>query len=507
MSRTDAVNPARAATGISGLDTILEGGFPSHWIYLVQGAPGTGKTTLGLQFLLEGLEKGERVLYITLSHTERELHDIAHSHGWSLEQVPVHEFSAGEAVAYIAPEQTVFHTADVELKETTDAILEVIERVRPDRLVFDPIEQIRLLTDSPLRYRTQLLTLKQALTDMECTTLFVTGEPSGKSDQQLDVLVHGALVLEQNAPDYGDVRRRLKVDKGRGMRYHGGYHSFRIRTGGLEVYPRLETPDTDTGGRALRTVVKSGVEEFDTLLGGGLEAGTACLLIGPTGTGKSSVAALYAHAAALRGERSAVFLFDERPETFHRRSEGMGLDLLPQIEAGLVHVQQVNTGELSPGEFAHTVRHAVGDNKVKVVVIDSLTGYLNAMPHETLLIPQLHELLSYLSRQGVLTFMIMAERGVLGSGELEPIDVSYLADAVVLLRHFEATGQLRRAVSVIKKRYGGHESTIRELRITGSGVQVGEPITTFRGVLTGTPTYEGRVEALLTNHDEPDRDS
>lgn len=506
MSRADQPNTARAATGIAGLDTILNGGFPSHWIYLLQGAPGTGKTTLGLQFLLEGLKEGERVLYITLSHTRRELSEIAHSHGWSLDEMPVHELSAGEAVTYIASEQTVFHTADVELKETTDTILEVINRIKPERLVFDPIEQIRLLTDSPLRYRTQLLTLKQALVDMECTTLFLTGEPSGKSDQQLDSLVHGALVLEQNAPDYGDVRRRLKVDKGRGMRYHGGYHSFRIRTGGLEVYPRLETPDTNNNGRALRTVVKSGVEEFDTLLGGGLEEGTACLLIGPTGTGKSSLAALYAHAAALRGERSAVFLFDERPETFHRRSEGMGLNLQPQVEAGLIHMQQVNTGELTPGEFTHTVRQAVDEDKARVVVIDSLTGYLSAMPQQTQLIPQLHELLSYLSRQGVLTFLIMAERGVLGSGELEPVDVSYLADAVVLLRRFEAEGQLRRAISVIKKRYGAHESTIRELRTTSSGVQVGEPLTTFSGVLTGTPIYEGRAATLLTNHNEPDSD-
>ncbi len=503
MSWVDQPNAARAATGVLGLDTILNGGFPRHWTYLIQGIPGTGKTTLGLQFLLEGLKHGERVLYITLSHTKRELHEIAHSHSWSLEQVPVHEFSAGEAVAHIASEQTVFHTADVELKETTDAILEVIERIKPERLVFDPIEQIHLLTDGPLRYREQLLTLKQVLTDMDCTTLFLTGEPSGKSDQQLQLLVHGALELEQNAPDYGDVRRRLKVDKGRGMRYHGGYHSFRIRTGGLEVYPRLDTPATDDNGRSTRTLVKSSVEELDTLLGGGLEEGTACLLVGPTGVGKSSLAALYAHAAARRGERSAIYLFDERPETFHQRSEGMGLDLLPQIEAGLVRLQQVNTGELSPGEFAHTVRQAVDHDKVKVVVIDSLTGYLNAMPHETLLIPQLHELLSFLSRQGVLTFLIMAEQGVLGSGELEPIDVSYLADTVLLLRRFEAEGQLRRAISVIKKRYGAHESTIRELRSTSSGVQVGEPITAFRGILTGTPTYEGRADALLTNHHEP----
>jgi circadian clock protein KaiC len=506
VSQAGLASPAKATTGISGLDTILCGGLPCHWIYLVQGAPGTGKTTLGVQFLLEGVKAGERVLYITLSHSKRELEEIAHSHGWSLEQLPIHEFSAGEAVAYLAAEQTVFHTADVELKETIDAILEVINRVKPERLVFDPIEQVRMLTDSPLRYRKQLLTLKQALTDLACTALFLTGEPAGKGDQELQSLVHGSFELEQHAPDYGEVRRRLKVNKGRGMRYHGGYHSFRIHTGGLEVYPRLETPDTRNDERTGLNVVKSGVGELDAPFGGGLEEGTACLLIGPTGTGKSSLATLYAQAAALRGERSAVFLFDERSETFHRRSRGMGMNLQPHVEAGLMSVQQVNTGELSPGEFTHTVRQAVDEGGVKVVVIDSLTGYLNAMPQETLLIPQLHELLTYLSQQGVLTFLIMAERGVLGSGELEPVDVSYLADAVVLLRHFEAEGQLRRAISVVKKRYGAHESTIRELRMTASGVQVGEPLMMFSGVLTGTPTYEGRAAALLTHHAEPDRD-
>lgn len=506
MSQANPASPAKAKTGIFGLDVILNGGFPRHWMYLVQGAPGTGKTTLGLQFLLEGLRERERVLYITLSHTEQELREIAHSHGWSLEQLPSHEFSAGEAVAYLAAEQTVFHTADVELKETTDAILDVINRVKPERLVFDPIEQVRMLTDSPLRYRKQLLTLKQALTDLACTALFLTGEPSGRGDQEVQSLVHGSLELEQHAPDYGDVRRRLKVNKGRGMRYHGGYHSFRIHTGGLEVYPRLEAHDIPNHEPPSRTFIKSGVGELDTLLSGGLEAGTACLLIGPTGTGKSSLAALYTQAAALRGERSAVFLFDERSETFHRRSESLGMNVQPHVEAGLVSLQQVNTGELSPGEFAHTVRQIVDQDEVKVVVIDSLTGYLNAMPQETLLIPQLHELLTYLSREGVLTLLIMAERGLLGSGELEPIDISYLADAVLLLRHFEAEGRLRRAISVVKKRYGAHESTIRELRMTGSGVQVGEPITMFRGILTGTPTYEGKAEALLTNHDEPDGD-
>lgn len=492
---------ARAATGVSGLDAVLGGGLPRGWIYLVQGAPGTGKTTLGLQFLLEGVRLGERVLYITLSHSELELRDIAASHAFSLKGMPVHEFSAGEAAAYLTSGQTVFHTADVELKETTDAILAAIDRVKPERLVFDPIEQIRLLTDSSLRYRAQLLTLKQTLLDLGCTTLFLTGDPVEASDGQLEALAHGVLELEQRSPDYGDVRRRLKVLKGRGMRYHGGYHSFRIVTGGLAVFPRLETPAGSGPERTNRTNLESGVGELDTLLGGGLEAGTACLLIGPTGTGKSSLATLYAHTAARGGERSAVYLFDERPETFRRRSASLGMDVQPFLGSGLMALEQVNTGELSPGEFAFTVKQAVDEGGVTVVVIDSLTGYLNAMPEETLLIPQLHELLSYLSRQGVLTFLIMAEKGVLGSGELEPMDVSYLADAVLLLRHFEADGRLRRAISVVKKRYGAHESAIRELLITAAGIRIGEPITMFSGILTGTPTYGGRAEDLLLQPD------
>ncbi len=320
MSDVNVSSPDKAATGIPGLDTILKGGLPRHWIYLIQGEPGTGKTTFGLQFLQAGIHAGERVLYITLSHTKRELQEIAYSHSWSLEQMPIHELSAGEALSYLAPEQTVFHTAEVELKETIDAILEVVKKVRPERLVFDPIEQIRLLTDNPLRYRKQLLTLKQALTGMECTTLLLTGEPAGRDDRELQSLVHGGVELEHRAPDYGEVRRRLKINKGRGMRYFGGYHSFQIRTGGLEVYPRLEAPEADE--RAGWLGVKSGVQELDTLLGGGLEEGTACLLVGPTGTGKSSLATLFAHTAALRGERSAIFLFDERAETFRRRSSG-----------------------------------------------------------------------------------------------------------------------------------------------------------------------------------------
>jgi circadian clock protein KaiC len=509
MKSPKAAPSVQASTGIAGLDTILNGGFPPHWIYLVQGSPGTGKTTLGLQFLLEGLRLGERVLYITLSHTERELQEIARSHDWSLKGLPLYELSAGDAANLLDSDQSVFHSADVELGETMNGILESITRIKPERLVFDPIEQIRLLTDNPLRYRRQLLRLKQALTDINCTALFLTNDTLGEAGQDLESMVHGILTLERKSPSYGSVRRQLEMVKGRGMRYHEGYHTFQIRTGGLEVYPRLET--TMTNQTTKWTTLKSGVKELDALLGGGLEEGTACLVVGPTGTGKTSVATLYAHAAAARGEHAAIFLFDERPETFYRRALGLGMDVRKDVKAGLIHLQQVNTGELSPGEFIHSVRQVVegnGDKSkgVKVVVIDSLTGYLNAMPDDTLLIPQMHDLLTHLSQRGVLTLLIMAQSGVMGSGDISPLDISYLADAVLVLRHFESEGRIRRAISVIKKRHGEHEQTIRELRITSAGIQVGEPITTFSNILTGSPTFEGNRLALLDNlsdnHDE-----
>ncbi len=477
----------RAATGIGGLDTILEGGLPREWIYLVQGAPGTGKTTLGLQFLLEGVRLGERVLYVTLSHSERELREIARSHDWSLDDLPVFEFSAGEAADRMSADQTVFHTDEVELGETIETILTTVRSVQPQRLVLDPVEQIRLLTASRLRYRRQLLILKQAFTDFPCTSLFLTG-PSPDGESELEGLVHGILSLERWSPEYGTVRRQLEMVKGRGMQFQAGYHSFRIRTGGLEVHPRLETlgSNESSNGRALL----SGVEALDTLLGGGLEGGSACLVLGPTGTGKTSIATQYVYSAAKRGDSSAIFMFDERPESLLRRAEGLGISIRPFVDSGLVHLEQINTGEISPGEFAHRVRKVVEEDGAKVVVIDSLTGYLNAMPQEALLVTQMHELLAYLSRRGVLTLLIMAQGGMIGSEEIIPLDISYLADVVLLLRHFETEGRLRRAVSVIKKRSGAHESTIRELELTKKGITVGEPLVGFRNVLSGTPVLE-----------------
>jgi circadian clock protein KaiC len=489
----------KASTGIEGLDNILSGGFPGNWTYLIQGEAGTGKTTLGMQFLLAGASAGERVLYVTVSHTTRALQEIAHSHGWSLAGVDIFELSAGDAATKLAADQTVFRTNEVELSETADAVLQAIERAKPARVVFDSLEQLRLLAASPLRYQKQMLALMQKLGEFESTALFLDANPPQGGDRELQALVHGMIELERTSPDYGGMRRRLQVVKVRGLAYHSGYHDFKIRSGGLEVYPRLES----VGIREHRSskMVKSSVEELDALLGGGLEEGTACLIVGPTGAGKSTVATLYAFAAAKAGERAAVFLFDERPETFYRRSAGMNMDVRPLVEAGAMSVRQVSTGELSPGEFAHWVRRAVDENGAKVVVIDSLTGYMNAMPQEHLLITQMHELLSYLSQRGVLTLLVMAQSGVLGSEEIEPIDISYLADSILLLRNFEDEGAVRRAIAVIKKRQARHERTIRELSITASGLQVGKPLTTFSGVLSSTPRFEGNRQELM-EHDE-----
>ena len=484
-------NPERVATGIAGLDAVLGGGLPQGGLHLVRGGPGTGKTTAGLQFLLRGVEQGERVLYLTLAQTEAGLERIARSHGWSLAGIDVQELAAADLAGQAAAEQTLFHPAEVELSETVEMFLAAVERLNPARVVFDSVTELRLLAGDSLRYRRQLLGLRQFFAGRRCTALLL--EDTGVGGDALGGLLDGLLELEQTAPEYGNVRRRLRLVKLRGTPYHGGYHNFEIRTGGLEVFPRLVAPDEVR--RAEWESVTSGVAELDTLLGGGLEEGTACLLMGPTGTGKTSVATLYVYAAARRGQRASVFLFDERPETFYRRSEGLGMDLRPLVD--LISVRQVDTGELSPGEFAQQVRRSVDEGGAKVVLIDSLSGYFHAMPQEDQLITQMHELLTYLGRRGVLSLLIVGQHGVVGTGILAPIDVSYMADAVLLLRHFEAFGTLRKALSVVKKRYGAHETTIRELRLTPGSVQVGEPIREFSGVLAGSPVFQGEGQTLL----------
>ena len=501
MSDEPADERRLVATGIPGLDDILGGGVSPDRVYLVEGNPGSGKTTLALHYLFEGCRLGQKGLYVTLSETKVELHDVARSHGWSLDGVGLLELVAPESELEPDNQYSMFQPSEVELGETTRAILSEIERTKPTRVVIDSLSEMRLLAQSPLRYRRQILALKQFFIGRECTVLLLDDLTSETEDLQLQSIAHGVLTLEQLSPGYGAERRRLRVTKLRGQSYRGGYHDFMIRRGGLEVYPRLVASEHKRAGQ--RGLLKSGNAQLDALMGGGLPFGTSTVLLGPAGTGKSTTALLYARSVASRGDRAVVFTFDERLETILERTAGLGMDIAGDIEAGLVEIHTVDAAELSPGEFAHRVREAAaGDGApgAKVVVIDSLNGYLHAMPEERFLIAQLHELLTYLGHKGVVTFLIVAQHGLVGSMQT-PIDTTYLADTVVLFRFFEAMGQVRQAVSVLKKRSGKHERTIRELRLGAGGVMLGEPLSDFQGVLMGTPTFRGTDASLLRSPD------
>lgn len=484
----------RMATGIQGLDDILQGGFPANRIYLVDGDPGTGKTTLALQFLLEGLRRGESVLYVTLSETKEELESVARSHGWSLEGVGIHELLPSDDTLRPESQYTIFHPSEVELSETTNAVLAEVERTNPRRVVFDSLSEMRLLAGDPLRYRRQILALKQYFIGRQCTVLLLDDKTSDGQDLQLQSIVHGVVSLQHLAIEYGAERRRLRVIKLRGSRFRGGYHDFNIETGGVQVFPRLVAAEHHQPFP--KGEVSSDVTELDALIGGGLSRGTSTLIIGPAGSGKSTLSAQFATAAAARGEKSAVFVFDEVLETYTSRVMGIGTDIRRCLDEGLLTLQQIDPAEMAPGEFAHTVINSVDRDGARVVMIDSLNGYLNAMPEDRFLTIQMHELLTYLNQQGVVTILIMAQHGFLGTNMLAPIDVSYLADTVLMLRYFEAEGAVHRALSVIKKRTGPHEDTIRELAITSGGIRVGKPLTQFRGVLSGIPTYEGARDTL-----------
>jgi circadian clock protein KaiC len=487
----------RSATGIAGLDDILGGGVTAHRVYLIEGNPGSGKTTLALQYLLEGIRVKEAGVYVTLSETKRELRDVAASHGWSLDGLEVVELVAEENELDPDNQYTMFQPSEVQLGETTRAILAEVERVRPKRVVIDSLSELRLLAQSPLRYRRQILSLKQYFTGRECTVLLVDDKTSAENDLQLQSIAHGVISLEHLSPEYGAERRRLRVTKLRGQKFRGGLHDFNIATGGLEVFPRLVAAE-HAGTRDWQPLGGE-VKGLDELLGGGMDPGTSTLLIGPAGTGKSSVAISYARAAATQKQRAALFVFDERIEVLMRRVAGLGMDLRPHLESGLVTVQQVDPAELSPGEFTHNVRRAVdgddGHPPAKVVVIDSLNGYMQAMPEERFLTVQMHELLTYLGHKGVVTFLVLAQHGMIGPMQA-PVDTTYLADTVILFRYFEADGRVRQAISVVKKRSGKHERTIRELRLDG-GIAVGDPLHNFLGVLTGTPVFKGDSKTLM----------
>jgi circadian clock protein KaiC len=504
MSVTAATLSMSASTGVAGLDEIIGGGLPSGHLYIVQGQTGTGKTTLALQFLLAGSRQGESGLYFTLAETAHELQQVAASHGWSLDSSLVHELSV-TSINQTERQQTVFPPSEIELDELFDVIIRQLQERRPQRVVFDPITEVRLLAGSSLRYRRQILLLRQHLLGLGCTTLFLSDEPKETTSQPPVSLVHGVISLMRSSPVYGPMRRVLEVTKLRGVSYAEGYHDFRILTGGLEVYPRIRVDQSQKA--PAWEVISSGLSELDALVGGGLEAGTACLLNGQSGTGKTIVATLYVHAAIRRGESAAVFLFDERLETWHYRSATLGFDLRPAVDQGLLHVRQVNAGELSPGEFAYRARQLVEEAKIKVLVIDSLSGYLNSMPEEQLLIRQMHDLLTYLGNHGVLTLLVVTLHGILERTPHNPIDLSYLADTVLLLRHFEAGGTVRQAISVLKKRYAAHERTIRELQISSHEIYVSQPLSGFQQVLTGNPTYEGHLPFLGQTEQLSDRAS
>lgn len=484
----------KAKTGIWGLDNILSGGFTRGHIFLVEGAPGTGKTTVALQFLIEGAKAGEKGLYITLSETDSELRDGATSHGWNLSKsIEVFELLPPESLLDEDQQQSLLYSSDLELGETTKQIFEAVERCRPSRVVLDSLSEIRLLAQSSLRYRRQILAIKHYFAKFNTTVMMLDDLTAEVADKTVHSVAHGVLRLEELAPSYGAERRRARIVKYRGVKFRGGHHDVTITKGGVNVFPRLVASEFRSS--QARITKSSGIGELDQLLGGGVESGSSTLILGPAGTGKSLLAIVNVVAAVKRGEKAAMFIFDEELGLLFDRMIGLGIDLAAMEASGHLFLEQVDAAELSPGEFAHRVRKQIDEHEIRTVVIDSLNGYQASMPEENSLILHMHELLQYLNRRGVATFMTVAQHGLVGDMKA-PVDVTYLADTVVLLRYFEAMGSVRRAISVIKKRTGSHEATIREYRIDKRGLTIGEPLSSFQGVLTGVPVYGGKTELM-----------
>jgi len=460
----------------------------------VEGRPGSGKTTLGLQFLLNGVRRNERCLYITLTESKRELLSVAERHGWSLDGIEIYELVPPELSLDPKQQQSLLYSSDLELGETVNMALAEVERVKPQRLVFDSLSEIRLLSQSALRYRRQVLALKNFFLLHDTTALLLDDLTSEQDDLNLHSVSHAVIRLDQLAPLYGSERRRLRVIKMRGTPFRGGYHDFVIRRGGLQVFPRLVAADHHREFQ--RRAASSGIAELDTLLGGGLDPGTSTLVTGPSGGGKSSLALAFVFETLTRGKQALMVSFEETKHVLLARAASIGMNIAPFVDSGDLRVEQVDPADLSPGEFGGRVRDAVENWGARVVVIDSLSGYLNAMPEEQFMLLQMHELLTYLNQQGVVTILVLAQSGMVGQ-MASPLDLTYLSDTVMLLRFFEAGGRIRRSIAAIKKRTGAHENTIRELSIDGYGLRVGEPLEQFRGVLTGVPAFEGPDSSLF----------
>jgi circadian clock protein KaiC len=499
MSKDRTTQPERCRSGIEGLDDILGGGFPRNRLHLVHGHPGVGKTTLALQFLLQGKAEGETCLYITLSETAEELLAVAQSHGWNLEGLHLFDLSSVDELLKAESQNTLFHPSEVELSQTADLILREIARLQPTRVVFDSLSELRLLAQSPLRYRRQILMMKQFFIGRKCTVFMLDDSTASRADEQVQSLVHGVVALEQLEPEYGAERRRLNVEKMRGVRFSGGYHDYIIIEGGLVVFPRLIA--SEHAREFKPEPIPSGIPEFDKLLGGGFDRGTSNLIIGPAGCGKSTLAIHYALTLATRGERTAFFAFDENLGTLVARATALNQELSKQLKTEMICLHQVNPAELSPGELTLKIRRAVEEDGVRMVIIDSLNGYTNAMPQEKFLTLQLHELLAYLGHKGVISILVVAQHGMVGHMSV-PVDLTYLSDTAVLLRYFEATGQVKQVISVFKKRSGHHERTLREFQIGPHGIRIGEPLTSFQGVLTGVPQFFGKTTDILEQQSE-----